>query len=373
MNKYIFTLLVLLNSTFVIANNNHAQVFKYKGQVTVTDTLNKSVSYPIKQNQIIKNNSIIKTFDKSFVILKYKNSTTVTLAPNGHLKVAIINANKDVSYDLLSLIKGSVRTEVNPKKKKTPNFFIKTGSASMGVRGTDFLVLYNQSNKTTNLLTFKGSVGIIKNPSFVKSSMNQSEIKKLSKLISSSPISIKAGRLSSFSPNRKEPSKPIKISPIQFIILNKNKTFIKNIDIKNLNVKKELHKLKYESNLDGDAPIIGNKTSPRSGGLIDLKTGYYIQPDKNSKLDKELGVYTFSQNLGNLNQDGSYSPPKGFNIDPNKGFILIKKNNKNSKYKRKLKKLRRNNWKPNKSHSRKINRLKSRSKRLKRLKRNKSN
>ena len=70
---------------------------------------------------------------------------------------------------LISLIKGKLRTKVIKKgtkltkDKSSHSLFIKTNTASLGVRGTDFQVVYNAKNKVTSLLTYEGEVQISKN------------------------------------------------------------------------------------------------------------------------------------------------------------------------------------------------------------------
>ncbi len=78
---------------------------------------------------------------------------------------------------LLNVIYGKVRSKVEQKYDgKTSKFLIKTPSAVAGVRGTDFLMSFNQSNRQSQVVTFEGRVefgvpgpgGAIANPVMVE-------------------------------------------------------------------------------------------------------------------------------------------------------------------------------------------------------------
>ncbi|MES2802122.1 MAG: FecR domain-containing protein, partial [Bdellovibrionota bacterium] len=59
----------------------------------------------------------------------------------------------------LSLIEGKVRTNVEQKYDNTENKFeIKTPSAVVGVRGTQFMTSYRRSNNMTGVTAFRGEV-----------------------------------------------------------------------------------------------------------------------------------------------------------------------------------------------------------------------
>ena len=83
----------------------------------------------------------------------------------------------------ISLIKGKLRTKVIKKgtkltKDKSSNsLFIKTNTASLGVRGTDFQVVYNAKNKVTSLLTYEGEVQISKKIKLGKKALRQKQKK----------------------------------------------------------------------------------------------------------------------------------------------------------------------------------------------------
>ena len=67
---------------------------------------------------------------------------------------------------MISLLKGKLRTKVIPNlldpKTRKSKLFIKTKTAAMGVRGTDFTSIYNPSLENTSVITFEGDVRLPK-------------------------------------------------------------------------------------------------------------------------------------------------------------------------------------------------------------------
>lgn len=88
---------------------------------------------------------------KSFAQILFKSSSKL-MVKNG----AIVLEKLKSSGTLIKLIRGTIFSFVNKKAKK--DFIVKTGSASLGVRGTKFLAMYE--NKETYLCVCEGSVRI---------------------------------------------------------------------------------------------------------------------------------------------------------------------------------------------------------------------
>jgi hypothetical protein len=81
--------------------------------------------------------------DTEVVIAKYENDGTATGKRNVEL----------------NLLKGRVRNNVEQTYDGEKNKFqVKTPTAVAGVRGTQFLTSYDQSTRTTSIVTFKGAV-----------------------------------------------------------------------------------------------------------------------------------------------------------------------------------------------------------------------
>ena len=98
----------------------------------------------------------------SKVRIMFKDSNQVNLSPDSHLVLTHYKVWKKTKGNvLMDLIKGRVRSRVNQKYKgtETSRFTVKTKSAVAGVRGTDFVVTYEEGSKViTKVETLTGDV-----------------------------------------------------------------------------------------------------------------------------------------------------------------------------------------------------------------------
>jgi len=265
---------------------------------------------------------------------------------------------KSGSEGVISLLKGKLRTSVQKTERPSNvnKFFIKTRTAALGVRGTEFQTIYNPDNKITSLLTYKGEVAVAKIEEYsLKNSdtsnvkiVNRDEITNkvsinngpeeklddvqiLNKLLKSKAVVlVSSGQNSFVSENLKKTSLPVKISPLQLEALYNNPDFQEKTPA-NLNLQSAVNTVNLKSTLvtaKQSSPAQGffnEKTgdfAPKSGGFIDLNTGLYIPPDKDALLDPKSGVYVANK-IGDIDADtGQYVAPKGLILDAQKGFIL---------------------------------------------------
>jgi hypothetical protein len=239
--------------------------------------------------------------------------------------------------------------------KDANKFFIRTRTAAMGVRGTDFQTIYNPDNKMTSLLTYRGEVAMARVDEKTNDMLEEAptreiernditkeveikqipgkkmdEVSELNKLLkSNTTVLVPPGQNSFSSEALKKASLPVKISPVQLEVLYKNTDFNEKAAA-NVNLHGEADKIIITSLKTGaqKAPIEGvfnEKTgdfAPKAGGFIDLKTGLYVAPGADAVLDKERGVFV-SKKSGDFDTDtGQYVAPKGLILDAKKGFIL---------------------------------------------------
>ena len=149
-------MMVVKGDIKVITPDGKSEAGKVGKKVTAGDTITAGADSRAKIVMADKN-VINVSPDSKIVIEKYEN--------NG----------KDKSVEL-NVVYGKVRASVEQKYDGDKNKFnIKTPSAVAGVRGTDFMMGYNQASKTAQIITFAGSVavgqpgpgGVINNPVFV--------------------------------------------------------------------------------------------------------------------------------------------------------------------------------------------------------------
>jgi hypothetical protein len=141
------------------AITNIAEVVKVRGEVTQLSPGAKDARQVSIGDKLAEDTSIL-TGAKSFIKIKFLDESELNLGPES--KIIISEMKKD-SPGVISLLKGRMRTEVQKSTSSNENkFFVKTRTAAMGIRGTDFQTIYNPENKITSLLTYKGSVAMAK-------------------------------------------------------------------------------------------------------------------------------------------------------------------------------------------------------------------
>lgn len=322
----IVLLLIVLNVTHA---NIIGRVIKVKGKASLLAPHEKAATM-IKVGQSIVQDSSILTQNKSIVIIKFKDKTRMVVGPKS--KVIVKKFTKQ-NQGVISLLKGRLRTKVQKNSKNDLKFFIKSRTASLGVRGTSFQTSYNPENNLTSLLTFSGEVAMVNTKKINKMNKGKKEISitQLSKAFKSkSAVSVKAGTYSGVSDNLKIATKPVKIAPKQFAHIKLNDSF--GIDQKKITKKEiELEVKKIEKTFAKDKT---NKESqdlhinpdtgqyhPRSGGFVDIETGIYIPPTKDSVYDKKLKIFTHSKKIGSISNTGKYIAPKGVTLSATKGFV----------------------------------------------------
>ena len=364
---FLFSLFLLNLGSSVLAFNS--KVLKIRGKA--------SAKYPgkkpflLKKGSVIKGNALVATRKKSFVLIQTMDGSRISLGPNGK----IVLSQKDKSKPtLVELLKGKIRGQVSklakPKEGYEHKMILKTRSASLGVRGTDFVVVYNPKNHITSNITLKGEVDIYKKPdeeiyesireefdeggrTVVYSQGNQLE-NEADQLKHYSVKSIKKGKFSGAFPSYEEPLSSVKISPLQAHALQKNQGLNEgkkgNILTGDYNLKKDYNKNdflvpspqrntriaknKYNS-------VKQNEDGVRPGGNVDLNTGIYIAPPSGAKWDKDNQIYLMPKGLGGVDsQTGSYIPPEGVRLDPLNGFVATSKKYGKRDVQKNLKKLR---------------------------------
>lgn len=306
-------------------------------------------------DKFVEDTSIV-TGPKSFLKIKFVDNSEMNVGPES--KIVIAEMKKE-SPGVISLLKGRIRTEVK-KEADAPaanKFYIKTRTAAMGVRGTDFQTIYNPDNKMTSLLTYKGEVAMarvdektyeklegVEEPTkeIARNEVTKDvevvevpgkkvdEIKELDKILKSKQtVVVPPGQNSFASESLKKASLPVKISPVQLEVLYKNAEFqektaanVSTVSEAEKAIKPTLKVAEQTAPIEG---VFNEKTgdfAPKAGGFIDLNTGLYVAPDPGAKLDKEKGVYV-SEKVGDIDADtGQYVAPKGLVLDAKKGFVL---------------------------------------------------
>ena len=346
MYSRIIFILLILTSFYIEAKPIIAKVKRIKGRVTVLAP-GALISKTLSLDEKLYADSSIVTAKGSFARIVYNDGSVINIAPKSKiLLVAFENKNR---IGVVSLLKGKLRAVVNKNRNEKTSknkFFVKTRTAAMGVRGTEFQAVYNPQNELTSLLTFKGKVAMVKvdekklsynvgatanadEENIKKEQVDKikknwkttSDVSELNQLLEAKDtVIVKQGQYSGALKKLDATTLPVKISPTQFTALYHNKDFSeKETGVK---VTKLVKQAKQDAPIDGFYDKKSGKMAPRAGGFLDSKTGIYVPPTKNSLLIKRLGVYE-SKAIGTVSEaTGKYIPPVGLKLNAIKGFVV---------------------------------------------------
>jgi hypothetical protein len=277
----------------------------------------------------------ITTSARSFVKVLFQDNSQLNVGPESSVK---IEQTKPGEPGLVNLVSGQIRSKVTKDLLKTDQvedkFRVKTKTAAMGVRGTDFQVIYNNEGRNTSVVTYEGTVAVA-NPD------------------GSNQVFVHQGQYSGVTPDIARPSVPVRVSPSQMESLRRNDSMAtvspseQKSEAKSSSVPPGVDPRNFASeggeraaaglglameerkSLDKNAPppegfynASTGEYAPRAGGLIDLNTGVYVPPPPGAAFDPNTGVYVPPPAMGKFDPaTGSYVPPKGVELDPKRGFV----------------------------------------------------
>ncbi|MEA3434615.1 MAG: FecR family protein [Campylobacterota bacterium] len=137
--------------------SNIGNVGAFKGTATISRS---SSTLNVKNGMVLKLKDKIITADKSRVQVILKDNTVVTIGPNS---IFIFDAykfgGKDDSEVKMHIDRGFFRSVTGKIGKLAPERFkVKTASATIGIRGTDFSALISEGKET--ITCYKGGLNV---------------------------------------------------------------------------------------------------------------------------------------------------------------------------------------------------------------------
>lgn len=314
------------------------KVIRLRGYATMLSPGAKNARVVELGQKIFEDTSIL-TKSKSFAVIEFADGSRMSIGPNS--KVVVMKA-KSNDPGLISLLKGKIRSNINPESNKDVKYIIRTRTAAMGVRGTDFQTSFNAENKATSLVTFKGEVSMARlntsNAELESSSVGiergtdgepivqtsnaikQTKMEELKSIIETKSVAVSNGQFSGTVAGLKVPTKPVTVNPVQMKILYNNQ----ELAPKKSNEKLEqidFSKTKHIGSADSSYDAKTGQYTPRAGGFIDPDTALYIPPKEDSVFDEKRNIYV-PKDVGFVDKDsGDYIPPKGLILDPRLGFV----------------------------------------------------
>lgn len=331
--------------SLLISFSLQAQVFKVKKMKGKAIYKNKKW---IKTGDKLIAPGIIKTGTKSFVMLVSKQGK-LTIGPKSSL---YITKSRPQNPTLLQVIKGKIRGHIKKSNNDKYKMYIKTRSASIGIRGTDFLVVYNNKNHITSNLTINGEVDFYKKSdkqilSSLKEDLDkdshylnydEEEQELRDELEHYNAVQVKKGTFSGAYPTYVSPLSPTRISKKQITILRNDATLgavkqsgkthknkaNRRFKITNRNLIPEPIKKVDKKVLMSNKEKSISEHDVRHGGILDTNTGIYIMPPEGANYNKQDQAYEVPEEYGGIDhKTGEYVPPKNIELDPLQGFVQV--------------------------------------------------
>ncbi len=316
-----------------------------RGEVDVL-LLGKTIK--LQKDEWIKEGSVVKTGEKSFVKLVFIDKSQMNIGPNSQIKITKFEGSES---GIIDLVKGKIRSQVSKdylqmKDKDKSKIFIKTPNAVMGIRGTDFMI--SASDKATSAILFEGSVVFAKNEN-----MRENSTERLEEMVNQG-VRIHPGEFSVVEQNRTRPTEPAMLNIEQREILEKSGHFDSERHPGNSGTEKQEAKSVVPEGLSGAAVsnnsnsiknelasvadasthkappstenpngfVDGDKVKPANGSFVHLESGTIIPPGAGSVLDSNTNAYIPGPGQGQVSTTGEYVPPKNVEITSD-GKIMI--------------------------------------------------
>ncbi|OUR97228.1 hypothetical protein A9Q84_12950 [Halobacteriovorax marinus] len=353
LNTLLCLLTFVFSTSLSFSRGNIARVVKIRGKVTLLKPGGLS-AIKVQLNDKLTEDASLVTYRRSFIRIMFDDGSTVSLGPKSKIIVTKMNKN---GKGILTLLKGQLRSKIigTDKKRKGHKFLVKTRTAALGVRGTEFQTIFNPENNITNLLTYKGEVAMAKiettpvtSASYDKSALKlgSHELSKTKKiqikaklnesmeaaLKSKETVVVKSGQFSGALDSVEKATLPVNISPVQLNslyanteLVQKSKTKVTLSDLKDVKEKgSDLKTIKQEAPPEGVNDNVTGDFAQKSGGFIDIGTGLYIPPEQSSVFSQDKNIY-LAENVGNFDvQTGQYIAPEGLTLSAKQGFIIAK-------------------------------------------------
>lgn len=152
-----YLLLILLTSLTLFASIG--KVVAFRGDATI---VRDDKQLKVKLGSEIEKNDKITTKANAKMQLIFNDRTIITIGPNSNFKVEEYIYEKRKNRAQFSMKRGTFNTITGKIGKIAPNRFkIKTKSATIGIRGTQFLI--NASQKNVQVLCTQGAVSVTDN------------------------------------------------------------------------------------------------------------------------------------------------------------------------------------------------------------------
>ncbi len=337
-----------------------AKIIVLRGDVRAKDKAGQT--FVVEKDMWLAEGTVLQSAEKSFCRLLFIDRSTMNLGPDSQMMIDEFPKDK---AGIITLMKGQVRSNVtkdymNISEKDQSKLFIKTKTAAMGVRGTDFQVNYNPRNENTALITFSGVVAMAQ----LDGTRALDHVRLEAAVSGDRAVQVRQGEFSGVTPTTTRATIPTKMNPVQLESLKQNQTGIiaptkteagnENAQYRNpvppgVNSKSFANDprasatasvgsaLGQELTQAMPAPAATDRVlppaegffnaatgeyAPPAGSVIDLATVNIIPPPKGSAFDPISGTFNLPPEMGAVNpKTGSYDAPAGLKLNDAGVFV----------------------------------------------------
>jgi hypothetical protein len=154
------TFVVMLTSSFVLANETVGNAVAVIGSVTVVRAID-GTEEALSANGELFLNDVIQTGADGLVKLLLRDESILKVSPNSELLISeMIAGPGEGGRSTVDLLKGRIRSVIGNKLSSNNEFSVNTPVAVAGVRGTDFEVVHTlvDGEWVTGVRCFDGAV-----------------------------------------------------------------------------------------------------------------------------------------------------------------------------------------------------------------------
>ncbi len=205
----IFLVAFTISHSTLAAESPWATVTILRGSATVQ--LDSNAPQSLSLGQKIMEGATIKTEAKSFVRLSFADQSILNIAPTSQIQIKMPNSAEPA---LWNIAKGSIRALIKKSESASEDkVIIRAGNAAIGIRGTDFVVSYDNTTNKTSLLTIQGKVAMAN----ISAGMSAQDA-----LRSGNTVYVTSGQASQVSNGSSKPSTPQQMPANQVQSLQRN-------------------------------------------------------------------------------------------------------------------------------------------------------
>ena len=216
MKLCLFLTFIFSLTVFASENKKVAKIKMMRGKAEVVTPDKKKVA--AKKGLWILEGSKVITQAKSFVRLLFTDKSTINVGPSSEMQVEKFSKDEP---GVINVISGKIRSKVTKdyldRDRDKSKMYVKSKSAVMGIRGTDFIFSANKRTGAATAVLFEGSV--------VFSKINPGEKVNNLEAVVNRGQKINPGQFSVVKANLKKPTVPAKMSTNQFKALESNESF----------------------------------------------------------------------------------------------------------------------------------------------------